>query len=305
MDTLVVNQRVNLVTAFLANLTNLQTKRAYRADLTEFFQAYGTQFSTPSDITLLHLIAYRDLLKSEGKSSATVSRKISCIKSFLKWCVSSGALQHNPSASLEVANVMTESPTLAFTDEEASRLLQAPDPNSFYGNVHRMVLSLLFRLALRRSELVNIRLSDFIEDRGTKVLRIHGKGNKIRTLPLSQELQELLANYLETYARHSGRSLEKHDYLIQGSRNKSYNPVDTSTIFKIVGRYAKRIGLNKRVSPHSCRATTISQLLEIGESPRNVADFAGHSDIKTTIDNYDKKRDGYTNSSAMKVNYGA
>ena len=79
--------------------------------------------------------------------------------------------------------------------------------------------------------------------------------------------------------------------------------VSVSTIYAIVKKYAKIIGVTRNVSPHSCRATAISQLLENGESPRNVADFAGHSSVNTTIGSYDKKRDGLKNSSAMKLKF--
>jgi integrase len=79
--------------------------------------------------------------------------------------------------------------------------------------------------------------------------------------------------------------------------------VSGSTIYAIVKKYAKMVGVTRNVSPHSCRATAISQLLENGESPRNVADFAGHASINTTIGSYDKKRDGLKNSSAMKLKF--
>jgi integrase len=79
--------------------------------------------------------------------------------------------------------------------------------------------------------------------------------------------------------------------------------ISVNTIYNIVKKYAKIIGVTRPVSPHSCRATAISQLLENGESPRNVADFAGHSSVNTTIGSYDKKRDGIKNSSAMKLNF--
>ncbi len=96
----------------------------------------------------------------------------------------------------------------------------------------------------------------------------------------------------------------KEDYLLQTSlKGKNTKPMDGSTVYRIIEKYAKICGITKKVSPHSCRATAISHLLDTKKTPiRDVAIFAGHSKI-TTTERYDKRRDNLDNSAAYEVDY--
>jgi len=305
MNTVMVLKPVtrNLVFDFLNNFTSIHTRDAYRVDLQDFFTFFQGQFTHPSDITITHLITYRDHL-SQTKAPNTVQRKLSSVKSFLGWCVVNGLLQQNPATNLKLPKNAVKYPTLAFTDEEVRNILEIPDSSTFYGNSHKLILAFLFNLGLRRSELVNIKLEDIYEDRGTVVLRIKGKGSKVRCLPLNENVMVYFKAYLHSYAIHSSSILNQQDYLLQSSAEiKNEKPMDGSSIYRILNRYAKKAGITKRVGPHSARATAISHLLENQVSPRDVADFAGHTSISTTVGIYDKKRDGFKNSAAYKVNY--
>jgi site-specific recombinase XerD len=114
----------------------------------------------------------------------------------------------------------------------------------------------------------------------------------------------VFTNYLNKYSQFTNRKLEFTDYLIQSyASQKNEKPMAPDSVNRIVKDYAEKLNINKDISAHSCRATAISFLLEKGESPRNVADFAGHSSIETTVSIYDKKRDNLNNSSAYKVDY--
>lgn len=221
----------------------------------------------------------------------------------MNWCMAQGLIFTNPASSLKLPKPAIQEPTLAFTDEEASQIIAAPDVTTFFGNLHRISMVMLFNLGLRRSELANLKMRDIYEDRGVKVLKIQGKGNKIRTLPLSGFVYSELRSYLANYEKFSGKLLTVDDYLLQSSAsNKNEVSMSGRAISRTVGVYAKRLGIHKRVSAHSARATVISHLLENAVSPRDVADFAGHSSINTTTI-YDKKRDGLKNSAAFKVNF--
>lgn len=293
-----------LIMQFLDNFPSVNTRDAYRVDIQDFLEFFNRKFQHPNEVTLSDAILYRDHL-IDTKSSATAHRKLASVKSLFNWCANTGIVSINPIASLKMPKTMTEMPTLAFTDAEALNLLELPDTSTFTGNMHRLVLSFLFNLGLRRSELVNIKLSDIYEDRGVQVIRIQGKGSKQRILPLSDKVKLDLKTYILNYTNYVGVILNQEDFLLQTSVDRrNEKPVDGSTIYRIVNRYAKAADISKRVGAHSCRATVISQLLENQISPRDVADFAGHSNIQTTIGSYDKKRDGLKNSAALKVNYG-
>src|SRR5690606_3316432 len=108
--------------------------------------------------------------------------------------------------------------------------------------------------------------------------RIQGKGDKLRLIPLNETVYEEIQMYL-AHLDDNGISLGPEDFLLQTELNtRNGKPMDGSTIFRVIGRYAKKLGINKSVSPHSCRATVISHLLDTQHAAiRDVATFAGHS----------------------------
>jgi len=303
---LVKKDTVNIVDEFLSNFPKSATRTAYKRDISDFFGYYNARFGDPGILTINHFIAYRDQLLADGKAPATVGRKLSSLKSLMHWCVTRGFLQSNPVAHLKFPKVTTKYPTLAFTDDEVRRIFEAIDRTDLHGVVHTFILKILFNLGLRRSEIVNLKVSDIYEDRNFTVVKIIGKGDKERLLPLSPDMVLAYKEYLTAYEEVTGNKLENTDWLIQSNPwVKNANPMNSTTVFKIVRNYARKAGITKRVGAHSCRATVISHLLEKNISPRDVADFAGHTNIHTTISIYDKKRDFLENSAAMKVDYGS
>lgn len=292
---LVKQESRNIVLEFLTNFPSKSTRTAYQADLKGFFEYYNGRFSHPSEITLAHLIQYREHLSSR-LSPMSVNRKLSGVKSFLTWCAQQNMIASNPSSSLKLVKASPEEPTLAFTDSEASQIMKQPDVTNFSGSMHRIVLELLFKLGLRRSEISQIMIRDIYEERGQRVLRVKGKGDKVRLLPIGKELWLTIQQHLTIF----DKDLSGDAFLVHSEGFSTMNP---STVFRIVRRYAGQVGITKRVGAHSCRATVISHLLENSVSPRDVADFAGHTSIQTTIGSYDKKRDGIKNSAAFKVNF--
>lgn len=165
-------------------------------------------------------------------------------------------------------------------------------------------MTILFSLGLRRSELTQIRCKDLYKERHHYVLKIHGKGGKDRHMPIAPFLAEAIKNYVDAL-KNFGIELDPEDYLIQSAlKGKNDKPMDGSTVYRIIGKYAKECGISKNVSPHSCRATAISHLLDTQQTPiRDVAIFAGHSKI-TTTERYDKRRESLDKSAAYQINYG-
>ncbi|MAX67818.1 MAG: hypothetical protein CME66_12850, partial [Halobacteriovoraceae bacterium] len=263
----------------------------------------GLKINHPSEIQGAHFQIYRDELINDKYSSATINRKLVAIRSFIKWSMALKLIDHNPLDIVKLPKVETETPTLAFDDDEVIRMIEAPDLTTKVGKVHRITLCLLFSLGLRRSELAKIQIKDFYQERGHYVLKIKGKGNKARHLPLAPDLINELKNYLDAMAN-LGIQFEPDDFLIQtAKKGKNSAPVNGSTIYRIIEKYAKECSINKKVSPHSCRATAISHLLDTQKTPiRDVAIFAGHSKI-TTTERYDKRREGLDQSAAYDIDY--
>lgn len=299
----------DFVNDFLCKFVSEDTKTAYIKDLKFFFdflKSGDVIITHPKQIEAFHFQEYRDQMISEKKASATIARRLVSIRSFMKWSLAAGYIDRNPLDAVRLPKVQTESETIAFDDAEALRMINVPDTTFHKGRVHRLAMVLLFNLGLRRNELVNVKLQDIYEDRGHMVLRINGKGGKIRQVPLSQYVQKEIDGYLKAIER-GGFPLHAGDFLLQNSDKGRKNeiPINGSTVYRIINRTAKSLGINKRVSPHSCRATVISHLLDTrGESIRNVADFAGHSNIGTT-ERYDKRRNALDHSAAYSVDFGS
>ncbi len=291
---------------FLGQFISEQTQKAYITDLMLFFdflKSGGISISHPRDIEGVHFQVYRDELIEQGYASASINRKLVAIRSFIKWAMAQKLIDYNPLDIVKLPKVETEAPTLAFDDHEVVAMLSAPDTSTKRGSMHKLAMHLLFSLGLRRSELVSIKIQDIYQERGHYVLKIVGKGSKIRHLPLASNVQIALKDYMDAMARF-GVDFEPDDYLIQSAKTgKNNKPMDGSTVYRIIEKYAKECSINKKVSPHSCRATAISHLLDTQKTPiRDVAIFAGHSKI-TTTERYDKRREGLDNSAAYDVNY--
>lgn len=291
---------------FLGDFLSADTKRAYQADLDAFFGFLGSggeQLSHPRDIKSYHFQLYRDQMIEQGLSSATVNRRLVSVRSFMKWALAAKLVDHNPLDVVKLPKIQTESPTQAFDDEEVARMLAAPDVSTPAGNLHRVCMVLLFHLGLRRSELTSLKLEHFEEQRGHFVLRVHGKGDKTRLIPVNEHVRYELHAY---YARVSGFGVKLaiDEWLLQTNPVKRRGQrLDGSTVYRIIEKYARGLGINKKVSPHSCRATVISHLLDTQLTPiRDVAIFAGHANV-TTTERYDKRRQNLDQSAAYQVDY--
>ena len=296
----------DFIREFLVQFLSKDTKTAYIKDMKFFFdflRSGDVTIAHPNEIKAYHFQLYRDHLLERGLSSATVNRRLVCIRSFMKWAVAAKLADFNPLDVVKLPKVQTETPTVAFDDEEVMRMINAPDLATHKGKTHRLVMVLLFNLGLRRSELTGLKKHQLVDDRGHWVLRIHGKGDKTRLIPLNENVYEEIREYMAHLSDH-GIELEPEDYLLQTSVNsKNTKPMDGSTIYRVIEKYARAQGINKEVSPHSCRATVISHLLDTQHTPiRDVASFAGHSNI-TTTERYDKRRKNLEKSAAYQVNF--
>lgn len=291
---------------FLERFLSADTKRAYQGDLDAFFaflKSGGEQLRHPADLKAFHFQLYRDKLISEGKASATINRRLVAVRSFMKWAVAAKLADHNPLDVVKLPKVQTESPTQAFDDEEVTRMLAAPDLTTVSGNLHRISMVLLFHLGLRRAELTGLRLMDFQQQRGHFVVRVHGKGDKVRLVPVTDAVAQELHAYYARLMR-LGVKLEPDEWLLQTDPvRRRGQRVDGSTVYRIIEKYARELGINKKVSPHSCRATVISHLLDTQSAPiRDVAIFAGHANV-TTTERYDKRRLNLEKSAAYAVDF--
>lgn len=295
-----------LVRLFVRSYVSEKTKAAYAGDLEAFFtfsKRQGWAFRHPKEIASQHLQAFRDHLIQERRlANGSVIRKMVAVRGLLTWCFHEGIVDRNPVLNVRLPKAKQVLSTLDFSDDEVRAVLALPEQDTASGALHGLVLTLLFYLGLRRGEAISIRMCDFREQRGHHVLRVHGKGEKHRDTPLSPIVRRAIENYILS----TGKELESEDYLLQPVRNNyskvTRKPLHPSTVDWIVKRYARRAGITKRVSPHSCRATTVGNLLENRVPIRDVANLVGHASTAMTS-HYDKRKQNLDKSAAYQVRF--
>ncbi|MGK5089594.1 tyrosine-type recombinase/integrase [Bdellovibrionota bacterium FG-2] len=296
------------IEAFLLDQRSEHTRRAYGKDLKRFVKfLLLREFKKGPDVFARTLdratiIAYKDALLSEGLQHTSVDRHLATLRSFFGWLVEDGVIEKSPVASVRFLNPKRISKTSGFSDEEVLRVLGQPDLHSSAGVQHFAILMLLFYCGLRRSELCSLRTSNLSLERHQRVLKLVGKGNAERLIPLVPAVWAAL----ERYFKMSRKDASIDGFLFGPTRNnrtKEYEkPLDPSAIFYLVRRYSKLAGIQRRVSPHSCRATAISNARDHNVPDRAIQEFAGWA-TPDMITRYDKRKNAVEKSAAHWIKY--
>lgn len=297
---------------FLQNQLSNHTRCAYETDLKQFFLFLEGRINAESLKTLKpeHIILYRKYME-EGRVSgrimakSTINRKLAVVKSFLNWLRLNHFLQENPAQLVKGYPQNQESALNGLSDKEAEKILALPDRNKRSGALHCAILHCLLYLGLRKGELIALKMGDLDSERGVDVLKIRGKGHRIRILPLTARVKASIDHYLFACGRNKE---DKETPLFTPTKNPRTltlsKPINPNAITYIVLRYARRAGVLKRISPHSCRATCISNALDRQATHRSVQHLAGWS-TPLMIQRYDKRREDLQNSAAFLVDYAA
>jgi len=184
---------------WFANLQNERTRRAYKNDLHDFMAFVGIE--QPEEfrvVTRAHVIAWRNDLKKRGLSPSTIRRKLSALTSIFDYLCDKNAVPHNPVKGVarpkEQAN---EGKTPALSVDQARRLLDAPAVDTLKGKRDRAILATLLYHGLRREELCDLKVKDLRMRRGILHFQVHGKGEKIRFIPVHPKAAVLIQEYLE------------------------------------------------------------------------------------------------------------
>ncbi len=297
-----LSPRINeLVKLFVRSHLSPNTKEAYGRDVTLFFaycQQEGWCFRHPREISSKHLQQYRDHLLHERKlASNSVIRKLVAVRGLLQYCVHEGVVDRNPLLNVRLPKAKQVMSTQDFSDDEVKAILALPRDDRPSGAMHGLVLTLLFYLGLRKAEVIGIRVGDFFEERGHSVLRIKGKGDKHRDNPLVPFVRRAVDHYM----RLSGKKFSRDSFLLQAAGADGHG-LHPGTIDWIVKHYSRKAGIKKRVSPHSCRASVVGNLLDNRVPIRDVANLVGHASIQTTS-LYDKRKQNLDKSAAYQVRY--
>jgi site-specific recombinase XerD len=296
------------IQSFLLDQRSPHTRRAYGKDLKRLVQflvevreSSAKKAQIILDRTLL--IRYKESLITEGLEHTTIDRHLASLRSLFRWMVEEGLLQKSPAESVRFLNPKRESRTQGFTNEEVKKILSQPNLHLRTGSLHYAVLMVLFYCGLRRSELCSLRTSFISIERDQRFFRIKGKGNAERIVIITTPVWHAIAHYLKMVRK----DLRQDQPLFSPVRNNrtavTTKGLDPSMIFYIVVKYAKLSGIANRVSPHSCRATAISNARDHQVPDRAIQEFAGWTSANM-ITRYDKRKSALTRSAAHSIDYG-
>jgi len=249
------------------------TLSAYRSDLKIFSQWLNeTSLIEVNKKLIQDYFLYRQSTKI---SSSTQSRVLTCLHSFYQFLLDNNLINTDPTEQLSYPKLEKKLPVF-LNIQEVEKLLEAPNSSSLFGQRDRAMLELLYSCGLRVSELINLSYHNInIKE---EFIRIHGKGNKERILPMG----EIAIDYLTTYESNSRPILLKNgqsDSYFLSNRGKA---MSRQNFFYIIKAYATQAGIDKPLSPHSLRHAFATHLVQKGADLRSVQLMLGHSDISST-----------------------
>jgi integrase/recombinase XerD len=211
-----------------------------------------------------------------GLSARSQARIISGIKQFYAFLLIENLIKEDPSELLEQPKIGRKLPEI-LTIEEIDALIAAIDLSKNEGHRNRAILETLYSCGMRVSELINLKFSDLYFEEG--FIRVIGKGNKERLVPVSPQVQKEIELYQNHIRRHQEITKGHENFVFLNRRGSQLTRV---MIFTIIKDLAKAIGLKKTISPHTFRHSFATHLIEGGANLRAIQDMLGHESITTT-----------------------
>lgn len=243
--------------------------------LTQFLQSQNTMVN-PADVTLQHLQDFLKHIAELGMSSSSQARIISGIKAFYKYALIENISILNPSVLLDAPKLKKSLPDVLHFDE-IEKILAAIDPSTPEGTRNKAIIETLYSCGLRVTELVELRISQLFLETG--FIRVIGKGNKQRLVPIGGDAIKYINLYRENIRVHIPVKPGNEDYLFLNRRGTKLSRI---MIFLIIKELVHKAGIKKTISPHTFRHSFASHLVEGGADLRAVQEMLGHESITTT-----------------------
>lgn len=254
------------------------TLDAYIRDIKKFslYAEKNLENSKPKSITYEDLQEYLILQSKQKISERTQARWISSIKSFFKYLLEEEIRDDNPATLLEGPKLGLYLPdTLSVEDVE--RITKNINLSTDLGVRNQCMVEVLYGCGLRVSELIELKISDINFKEG--FLKVEGKGQKVRYVPLAKYTSHLIKNYIENVRINNKINKKYEDIMFLNSRGSSMSRV---IVFIIIKELAEKAGIRKNISPHTFRHSFATHMLQNGADLRFIQEMLGHSSITTT-----------------------
>lgn len=255
--------------------------QSYKNDLLRYlgFVSRILKINNLAGVTLTHIETYLNELTEMELAVSTIARNISSIRSFHEFTVAEGIAEANPAELVELPNKAHKLPeVLHFFEIE--KIISSADRTTYAGIRDAAIIETLYASGMRVSELTDLEPDRLFFEIG--FIRVIGKGNKERLVPIGEIAQQALEHYIETArdvfldSKYPGKSKNK---LFLNQRG---GPLTRMSVWNVVNKYAQKAGIQKKVYPHIFRHSFATHLLEGGADLRAVQEMLGHTSIITT-----------------------
>ena len=247
------------------------TTNSYRTQLEKFYKIINKKVV---DITKNDLKDYIKYLNDENLKEKSISHNISVLRSYFKFLIIEKKINENPSLFIELPKIPKTLPNV-LTTQEVDKLLDIKITDK-YSSRNKAMLELLYSSGLRVSELINLKLNDISFEEA--LVRVYGKGNKERIIPIGDIAIKYTKQYVEEYRVKLIKKIQT-EYLFLSSRGTK---MSRQAFFKIIKQLANEKNIKKDFSPHTLRHSFATHMLNGGADLRSVQELLGHSNISTT-----------------------
>lgn len=250
------------------------TVAAYRRDMTQFVGFLSSVFNEtdPTRASAAMVKSFVARLKEDGMENRSINRKISTLRTYYKYCLLKGEIEQSPMTSIKA--LKQPKPLVKFVSETDINKVSFPETDDFPTCRDRLLFELLYQTGMRQAELRGLR--DASVDKFAKTLKVLGKRNKERMIPLSLEMVNMISHY--QILRDAAFEV-KADRLLLNDKGEEMSPY---YIYNKVHRLLEGITTLKQKSPHVLRHTFATHLLDEGADLRAIQELLGHKDLATT-----------------------
>jgi integrase/recombinase XerC len=253
------------------------TVKAYSDDLTQFFTYFGTQYelTDPQAVTTSIIRSWMASLAEKEINPRSINRKLSSIRSFYAYGRRTGIFKINPASSIQVLKTAKRLPSYIEEGQMNDLFQYVEFPDSWNGYTERLILEILYQTGIRVSELVNIRENHISQT--LQSLKVLGKGNKERVIPVGKDLMERVVDYQQRKTLLEKQ--EREGFLLENDKGRKLN---TRLVYSIVRKYLSLVTTAEKKSPHVLRHSFATHLTNHGADLNAVKELLGHSSLAAT-----------------------
>ena len=251
---------------------------SYKRDLVKYhlFIQNRQRLDDITKVTQRNLRAYVRYLNAENISANSIKRALSCIRTYHKFLVSEGKMDHNPALQIDTPRVARKLPSV-LTVEEIDKILHFIPKKAPMAMRDLAIFEMMYSCGLRVTELCNFKISNILWD--SEMIRIDGKGDRQRFVPIGPIARTNLKNYIN---KERPSLSQKNPNIAELFLSRNGRKLTRMMIWVLLKKWANTAEITKKISPHTLRHSFATHLLEGGADLRSVQEMLGHADISTT-----------------------